>query len=109
MVVPAWNLVIEFDGNKFHKTPEGHDKDRRKTATLEDAGWRVIRVREDLEPIGGRDVVVAKFSSEVDRAKAVLIKLDQLGHRATRHDEYLATDAAWAALGLRLTSPQRSG
>ncbi|MGV0813361.1 zinc-ribbon domain-containing protein [Mycolicibacterium boenickei] len=97
MVVPAWNVVIEFDGNRFHKTTNGHEKDRRKTAALEDAGWTVIRVREDLEPISGRDVVVPKFSSEVERAKAVLLKLDQLGCRAIHHDEYLSTDKPWAA------------
>jgi transposase-like protein len=97
MVVPAWNVVIEFDGNRFHKTPKGHDKDRRKTAALTGAGWTVIRVREELEPIGPWDVVVPKFSSEVFRARAVLIKLDELGHRVTRHDDYLADDEPWAA------------
>jgi hypothetical protein len=96
MVIPAWNVAIEFDGNRFHKTPAGHDKDRRKTAALTAAGWTVIRIREELEPIGPWDVVVPKFSSEVVRAKAVLVKLDQLGHRAARHDDYLATDTAWA-------------
>jgi predicted metal-binding protein len=97
MVIPAWNVVIEFDGNRFHKTPEGHDKDRRKTAALSAAGWTVIRVREELEPIGPWDVVVPKFSSEVVRTKAVLTMLDQLGHRAARHDDYLLDDEPWAA------------
>jgi rubrerythrin len=64
---------------------------------LTDAGWTVIRVREELEPIGPWDVVVPKFSSEALRARAVLIKLDQLGRRAPRHDDYLASDTAWAA------------
>lgn len=96
MVVPAWNVVVEFDGNRFHQTLEGYKKDRRKTEALKNAGWTVIRVREDLEPIGSQDVIVAKFSSEVDRAKAVLIRLDQLGYRAERHEEYIAAEAAWA-------------
>lgn len=97
MVAPAWNLVIEFDGNRYHKTAEGHDKDRRKTAALEDAGWTVIRVREDLEPIGRHDVVVPKFSSEVERAKAVIRQLDRFGRRVTHRDKYLDTSAPWAA------------
>ena len=109
MVVPTWNVVIEFDGHRFHKTAEGHDKDRRKTTALTDAGWTVIRVREDLAPIGPWDVVVPKFSSEVVRAKAVLIKLDELGRRATRHDDYLATDAPWAATAGRDRDPTASG
>src|SRR5215207_8387592 len=87
MVVPAWNVVIEFDGHRFHKTPESDDKDRRKTTAMTDAGWTVIRV-EDLDAIGPCDVVVPKFSSEVERAKAVLIKLDEIGRRTARHDEY---------------------
>lgn len=97
MVAPTWQIVIEFDGNRFHKTPESHVKDRRETAALEDAGWTVIRVREDLELIGERDVVVPKFSSQVERAKAVLLKLDQIGHRVRHHDQYLATAEPWAA------------
>ncbi|WP_235632199.1 zinc-ribbon domain-containing protein [Mycolicibacterium rutilum] len=97
MVAPPWNLVIEFDGNRFHKTAEGHEKDCRKTAALEDAGWSVIRIREDLKPIGQYDVMVPKFSSEVERAKAVLRRLDQLGRRVTHHDEYLSTSEPWAA------------
>lgn len=96
MVIPAWNVVIEFDGNRFHKTAEGHEKDQRKTAVLTAAGWTVIRVREELEPIGPYDVVVPMFSSEVLRARAVLMMLDQLGHRAARHDEYLSGDEPWA-------------
>lgn len=96
MVIPGWNVVIEFDGNRFHKTTEGHDKDHRKTAALTAAGWTVIRVREELEPIGPYDVIVPKFSSEVLRAQTVLTMLDQLGHRAAHHDEYLASDGPWA-------------
>jgi rubrerythrin len=97
MVVPAWNVVIEFDGNRFHKTPEGMAKDLRKTAALREAGWTVIRVREDLEPIGEHDVVVPLFSTATVRTKAVLTKLDELGFKAARHDAYLATDGPWAA------------
>lgn len=97
MVVPSWNLVIEFDGHRFHKTSHGHEKDRRKTTALEDTGWTVIRVREGLDPIGSHDVVVPKFSSEVERAKAVISKLEHLGRRVTHHDPYLATSTAWGA------------
>jgi predicted nucleic acid-binding Zn-ribbon protein len=97
MVVPAWNVAIEFDGNRFHKTLEGHDKDRRKTAALRKAGWIVIRVREDLDPIGDHDVVVPLFSSALVRAKAVLTMLHELGHEAARHDDYLVTDQSWAS------------
>ena len=97
MLVPSWNVVIEFDGHRFHRTPEGHVKDRRKTAALREAGWTVIRVRENLDRIGMDDVVVEMFSSEVLRAKAVLVKLDELGHRGVRHAEYRAATEPWAS------------
>ena len=96
MVVPEWRLVIEFDGHRFHKLPKGQARDRWKTDALHSAGWTVIRVREGLDPIGPNDVVVPKFSSEVVRAKAVLAKLTELGHRVEHHDRYLATEEAWA-------------
>jgi hypothetical protein len=68
MAVPDWRIVIEFDGHRFHKFPDSHEKDRRKTEALEAAGWTVIRVREALDPVGPNDVVVPKLSSEVVRS-----------------------------------------
>lgn len=97
MVVPAWKVVIEFDGNRFHKTDESHVKDQRKTAALTEAGWTVIRVREELTPIGPHDVVVPLLSSEIVRAKAVLGALRTVGHEVLRYSDYLATEDPWAA------------
>jgi transposase-like protein len=97
MVAPQWRIVVEFDGHRFHQPADNHTKDRRKTAALESAGWTVIRVREALDPIGPNDVVVPKFSSEVVRAKAVLVKLHELGHWAGRYDDYLITEEPWAS------------
>lgn len=97
MVIPLWRLVIEFDGHRFHQPAENHAKDQRKTAALQEAGWMVIRVREALEPIGPSDVVVPKFSSEVVRARAVLVRLHELGYRAVRYDDYLITEEPWAS------------
>lgn len=97
IVAPEWSMVIEFDGNRFHKSSENYRKDRRKTTALTEAGWTVIRVREDLEPIGPHDVIVPLLSSEVVRAKAVLNRLHQLGHTVTRYRDYLHTDSPWAS------------
>ena len=38
MVCSAWNVVIEFDGNRFHKLPDSVEKDERKTRMLTGAG-----------------------------------------------------------------------
>ncbi|ULP49235.1 zinc-ribbon domain-containing protein [Mycolicibacter virginiensis] len=97
MVCSTWNVVIEFDGNRFHKLPDSFEKDGRKTRLLEEQGWTVIRVREDLPAIGQHDVVVALNSSEVTRAKAVLTKLRSLDFNVAEYDSYLTTDGPWGS------------
>jgi hypothetical protein len=97
MLCSAWNLVIEFDGNRFHKLPTSAEKDERKTRMLIEAGWTVIRVREDLPSIGEHDIVVPLFSSETARAKAVLKKLQSFGFKAAEYDDYLKTDHPWGS------------
>ncbi len=97
MLCSAWDLVIEFDGNRFHRLPNGIEKDRRKTRMLTEAGWTVIRVREDLPTIGEHDVVVPLFSSEIIRAKAVLKRLQSLGFEAAEYEGYLRTEAPWGS------------
>lgn len=97
MVCSAWNVVIEFDGNRFHKLPDSVEKDGLKTRLLIDQGWIVIRVREDLPTIGEHDVVVPLFSNEITRAKAVLVKLRSLGFDAVEYDNYLTTDQPWGS------------
>jgi hypothetical protein len=96
MVCSAWRVVIEFDGNHFHKQPSSIAKDGRKSRLLTELGWTVIRVREALPPIGEHDVVVPLFSSELVRAKATLEKLHSLGFAATHYRRYIATEAPWA-------------
>jgi hypothetical protein len=66
MVVPAWNVVIELDGNRFHKTPEGHEKDRRKTAALTDAGWSVDAYCFDGDELLSEDGDYAEQDGPVD-------------------------------------------
>ena len=97
MVCSAWNVVIEFDGNRFHKLPDSVEKDERKTRSLMEQDWIVIRVREDLPAIGEHDVVVPLNSSEVTRAKAVLMKLRSLGFDVAEYDNYLTTDQPWGS------------
>jgi rubrerythrin len=97
MVCSAWGVVIEFDGNRFHKLPGSLEKDGRKTRLLTEAGWTVIRVREDLATISEHDVVVPPLSDAVVRAKATLRRLQGLGFEAADHSRYLATDHPWSS------------
>jgi predicted nucleic acid-binding Zn-ribbon protein len=97
MLCSAWNLVIEFDGNRFHKLPANMEKDERKTRMLAEAGWTVVRVREDLPTIGEHDVWVPLLSNETTRAKETLKKLRSLGLKAAEHDAYLKTDKPWGS------------
>jgi very-short-patch-repair endonuclease len=97
MVAPVWNVVIEFDGNRFHKTAASLAKDARKTQLLTECGFTVIRVREKLPAIGANDVVVELFSSEVTRAKKVLQKLHDLGLKAPGYRQYMKTDEPWGS------------
>ena len=45
VLVPTLRLVIEYDGEYWHRSK--HETDRRKTAELIAAGYRVARVREN--------------------------------------------------------------
>jgi hypothetical protein len=96
MICPAWKVVIEFDGNYFHRQPGSFDKDKRKTRLLTELGWTVIRVREAIPITSEHDVVVPLFSSELVRAKATLEKLRALGFTATHYGRYLAAESPWA-------------
>jgi hypothetical protein len=96
MICSAWGIVIEFDGNRFHKEPSSREKDKRKTRLLTELGWTVIRVREAIPPVGEHDVVVPLFSSELERAKATLEKLHSLKFTASHYDHYLDTQTPWA-------------
>ena len=89
IVSSAWNVVIEFDGNRFHRLPSSREKDQRKTQLLAQSGWTVVRAREALDPIGDHDVVVPLYSDELTRAKAVLKRLRELGHVATDYQKYM--------------------
>lgn len=78
----ALQLVVEFDGWKTHGPESWRDRtadDRLKTERLAAAGQTVIRVREDLDPVGPHDVVVGAGWSAWKVAAAVLLRVHQLG------------------------------
>ncbi|MFJ6405877.1 hypothetical protein ACIQK9_10180 [Streptomyces hydrogenans] len=78
----ALHLVVEFDGWKTHGPESWRDRaddDRLKTDRLAAAGQTVIRVREDLGPVGPHDVVVGSGWSAWKVTAAVLLRIHGLG------------------------------
>jgi Probable Zinc-ribbon domain len=99
--------VIEFDGNRFHSQPSSKRKDQRKSQLLTESGWAVIRVREDLAPIGDHDVVVPLFSDELIRAKATLKRLRELGHMAAEYEKYMKAVSPQGSSGAAAEAKRR--
>jgi len=46
ILIPSMNLVIECDGNYWHKYPVGNDIDKIRTSELVESGFRVLRLWE---------------------------------------------------------------
>lgn len=107
VVSSAWNIVIEFDGNRFHSLPSSREKDQRKTHLLTESGWTVIRVREALATIGDHDVVVPLLSDELTRAKTVLNRLRELGHVAAKYQNYMKAISPQGSSGANAEAKRR--
>ena len=95
IVFDALKLIVEFDGNWWHRNKG--DKDREKTALIEEAGWQVIRVRErPLDSIHVNDVMVDTGASAKTAADLVLDKIVEVtGTDVPQLDEYLASEGPW--------------
>lgn len=64
IVMANLRLAVEFDSYIYHK--DRHETDRQKTNRLVEAGWRVIRVREEpLGPLFADDVVVPQRNRKI--------------------------------------------
>ncbi|SFJ18556.1 endonuclease domain-containing protein [Thermoflavimicrobium dichotomicum] len=43
IVIPRYRLAIECDGRQWHRSSEQKKRDRRKSAKIAKAGWKVMR------------------------------------------------------------------
>jgi very-short-patch-repair endonuclease len=95
IVLDALKVVVEFDGAYWHSKKV--DKDREKTALMEEAGWQVIRVRErPLDSIHVNDVMVDTMAPVKTVADLVLNKIVEVaGTDIPQLDEYLASEGPW--------------
>lgn len=79
MIVPGVRLIVEFDGSYWHR--DNQDGDREKSVALGQAGWTVVRVREEplalLHPT--HDVQVPLLAPPQQAAAIVLAHLAGLG------------------------------
>jgi hypothetical protein len=106
MVIPALGLIIEYDGEYYHRRRPAQD--REKSLQLLEAGYRVLRVRErPLRLIGPQDVSVDVRADPLAVAETVLTEIRKSWPQVTAqlpHDEpavtqaIAAADAAWAEL-----------
>lgn len=88
IVAPGINLIVEYDGSYYHADSDA--KDRRQTKALSDAGWTVLRVREEpLPSLGGHEVSVGSTESIKSVATKVLRKLDRMNYPVNKLAEYL--------------------
>jgi hypothetical protein len=93
LVIPAWGLVVELDGNRWHGFPESAATDARQTAHLESAGWDVIRVRAQLPVSGPNDLVLqSKSPSAKETTIALVAHLASLGYSTPDADDVLGFD-----------------
>jgi G:T-mismatch repair DNA endonuclease (very short patch repair protein) len=95
IVLDALKVVVEFDGVYWHRNKV--DKDREKTALMEEAGWQVIRVRErPLDSIHVNDVMVDTMAPAKTVADLVLNKIVEVtGTDVPQVNEYLASEGPW--------------
>src|SRR5262249_47993194 len=77
ILIPAINLVIEFDGAYWHR--DKIHSDIEKTQRLARAGWQIIRVREEpLELIGPHDIKLPQETCAKRCADQVLLKIEEV-------------------------------
>jgi len=95
ILLEGLGVIIEFDGSYWHRNKV--DRDREKTALMEEAGWQVIRVRErPLDSIHVNDVMVDTMASAKTVADLVLKKIVKVtGMEIPRLGEYLASEEPW--------------
>lgn len=91
IIIRQERLVVEFDGSYWHSPDGMYKRDLAKTETLQNAGWKVIRVREEpLIAVSTTDISMPLRQDMKLTANAVLLKIQEiLGVRLAKIDDYL--------------------
>jgi hypothetical protein len=76
IILRPLHIIVEYDSYRWHSTII--DRDLKKTRCLQEAGWKVIRVRENpLPQIQPGDVFVRKGQYK-ETCNRVLLRLQEL-------------------------------
>lgn len=89
MLIEDQNLIIEYDGNYWHKN--SHKADLLFTKEMERNGWKVLRVREKpLKKLSKFDLIVCPKISEIEVSKLVVKHLLNNGIIKSKSKKILA-------------------
>lgn len=89
-VVEALHLVVEYDGEKYHRDREVND--RLKTEDLVAKGWRVIRIRGGKLPL-----IQEHWDLAVNEKSSHHRRIDQLlSHLKSLHESQHLNTPGWA-------------
>ena len=76
IIIRQQRLIVEFDGEYWHRGAKRYKRDLDKTEALHKAGWKVIRVREEpLSATSSTDVSVPLRQDMKLTVNAVLLKI----------------------------------
>tara|TARA_B100001971_G_C17975631_1_gene424638 strand:+ start:283 stop:714 length:432 start_codon:yes stop_codon:yes gene_type:complete len=91
IIIRQERLIVEFDGSYWHNLDKMYERDLAKTETLQKAGWKVIRIKEEpLKAISSTDILVPLRQDMKLTVNAVLLKIQEiLGVRLAGMDDYL--------------------
>ena len=82
-IIDSVHTIVEFDGSYWHAKPVTISRDLRNTRLALEAGWRVIRVREDPLPLlTPQDVAVPRTAGRKEVANAVLTRIVEIAPQA---------------------------
>jgi hypothetical protein len=97
ILLPALRVAVEFDGSAWHATAADDIRDARKSAQLEQLGYRPIRLREEpLQVLRPLDVAVPADATPHQLAVATLTTLrNTFGVDLPRLEEYVEEGREW--------------
>lgn len=94
IIIENLKLIIEYDGSYWHKNKI--DRDSKKTALLNDAGWHVIRIRElPLAKINEQDILIIEANKDINiknTVKNILKFISNQYHLNLDLEQYNKTD-----------------
>jgi hypothetical protein len=68
LAYPRWKIVVEYDGEEYHTSPEDRARDERRREWLRRRGWIVIVVtKEDFRRVSSGDWLVELRSALAER------------------------------------------